>query len=164
MTGVVFLKMIYFYHQKKTPSIEFRDPSSFYQISLNDLQIFQNRFYSNFFPYLSLNRSDLSIDIRKESSLCLFVVKHDGTPIDLNDVQCRFHPYGSFEYEIVGDGEEMRFYLSSEETQRQILKDYVDHSIYRIAAKKSIWTKRWIYCSSLIGSLTLLFLLRSLCR
>lgn len=147
MTGVIFLKMIYFYRQKKIDQIDYPGQMRFYQICLNEIQVFENRFYSTLFPHMSLNRSDLSLNFHRQYPSCLVVRKHNDEILDLSDIQCRFHPYGSFEYQFNRSCQWLKLYLPSEQCQRRILTDYSNHSIYKIEEYQFWKHSRWFHWS-----------------
>ena len=163
MSGIIFLKMIYFYRQKKFSPIDYSNHFSSYQICLNDLQIYQNRFYSTLFSFISLNRLDLEVNFHRKYPFCLVLSKHNEESIDLSDLQCRFHGYGSFEYQFDRSSQQVFLYLSSEEYQRRLLNSYGNHSIYKIEEfhfwKHSIWMSYSRYFSLICLGLSLVYLI-----
>ena len=58
MCGVVFLKLIYLYNEKKTTNKEILTLNRFFYRCLNEVEMAKNRLYSMHLRYVSLNRSD----------------------------------------------------------------------------------------------------------
>jgi hypothetical protein len=139
MSGVIFLKLIYLYKQKKVQKIEFNEHQSIFDICLNDIQIYKNRFYSTFISYLSLNRFDNHRNLNKKYQQCLVLQKHDKQKIDMSDIISRFNSYCSMEYEINGNLNQIYLLFQSENCQRQILRDYLNDPLYKI--EKFHWFK-----------------------
>ena len=139
MSGVIFLKLIYLYKQKKSSKIEFNEHQSIFDICLNDIQIYKNRFYSTFTPYISLNRNDRSKIMNKKSEQCLVLQKHNQEQLDMSDIISRFNSYCSMKYEMNRNFNQIYLFFPSEHCQRQILKDYLNHPLYKI--EKFNWFK-----------------------
>jgi hypothetical protein len=139
MSGVVFLKLIYLFKQKKFNKIEFNEHQSLFNICLNDIQIYKNRFYSTFIPYISLNRYDKYKIMKKKYQQCLVLQKHNQEKLDMSDIISRFNSYCSMQYEINKNSNQIYLLFHSENCQRQILRDYLNDPIYKI--EKFNWFK-----------------------
>ncbi|CAF5104433.1 unnamed protein product [Rotaria magnacalcarata] len=141
MSGIIFLKMIYLYKQKHfNNKLDFNEHQSIFDICLNEIQIFKNRFYSTFLPFISLNRYDTN-EIFKKKNLqqCLVIRKHSKERIDLSDIITKFNAYCTMEYEINRNLDTIYLLFQSERCQRQILQDYIDDPLYKI--EKFNWFK-----------------------
>jgi hypothetical protein len=149
MSGVIFLKLIYLYKQKKFNKIEFNEHQSLFDICLNDIQIYKNRFYSTFIPYISLNRNDMNKTFNKKSQQCLVLQKHNHQKLDMSDIITRFNSYCSMEYEMNGNLNQIYLLFQSEHCQRQILKDYFNHPLYKI--EKFNWYKHSLFAKYSFG-------------
>jgi predicted methyltransferase len=149
MSGVVFLKLIYLYKQKKSNKIEFNEHQTIFDICLNEVQIFKNRFYATFIPYVSLNRNDRNIKFSKKLQQCLVVEKHNKDKLDMSDIISRFNSYGSMEYEINRNLNKIYLLFQSEHCQRRILKDYFNHPLYKIEEFK--WLKHSVFVKYSVG-------------
>jgi hypothetical protein len=164
MSGVVFLKLIYLYKQKKLSQIEFNEQQSLYDICLNEIQIFKNRFYSTFTPYISLNRNDRNKTLHRKLQQCLVLQKHDNEKLDMSDIISRFNSYCSMEYEINRNLNKIYLLFQSEHCQRQILKDYFNHPLYKIEKfhwfKHSLFMKYSLGISIVMTGICILFLVK----
>lgn len=135
MSGVIFLKLIYLYAQKQKQTIDFHPDQSLFDLCLNDIQPFKNRFYSTFLPYISLNRYDRKEIPRKNDKKfhqCLVLQKYDQNKLDMSDIITRFSSYGAMDYQINGNLNQVFLLFQSNSSQRRILKDYSNHSVYQI--------------------------------
>ena len=133
MSGVIFLKLIYLFEQKQKKKIEFDQQALLFDLCLNDIQVFKNRFYSTFLPYISLNRYDRNA-CRKTNRFqrCLVVQKSDHNKLDMSDILTRFSSYGTIDYEFNSTFTRVFLLFQSEYCQREILKDYTNDSFYQI--------------------------------
>ena len=129
MSGVIFLKLIYLYRQKK---VDCHDQPSIFNICLNDIQLYKNRFYAILLSYIPLNRHDVKHASAKRSQQCLVIEKHNREPLDMSDIVSRFDAYAVMEYELSRNGKKAYLLFQSEHCQRRILKDYLDHAVYKI--------------------------------
>jgi len=149
MSGVVFLKLIYLYKQKKLNKIEFNEHQSIFDICLNDIQIYKNRFYSTFISYISLNRYDINKNLNKKCQQCLVLQKHNKEKLDMSDIISRFNSYCSMEYELNENLNQIYLLFQSENCQRQILKDYLNDPLYKI--EKFNWFKHSLFIKYSFG-------------
>ncbi|CAF3272694.1 unnamed protein product [Rotaria socialis] len=141
MSGIIFLKMIYLYKQKHfNNKLDFNEHQSIFDICLNEIQIFKNRFYSTFLPFISLNRYDTNKIFKKKTlQQCLVIQKHSKERIDLPDIITKFNAYCTMEYEVNRNLNKIYLLFQSERCQRQILQDYIDDPLYKI--EKFNWFK-----------------------
>ncbi|CAF3784165.1 unnamed protein product, partial [Rotaria sordida] len=149
MSGIVFLKLIYLYKQKKIHKIDFNEYQSIFDICLNDIQIYKNRFYSIFNTYISLNRYDKNQYLNKKLQQCLVIEKYNKDKIDLSDIISRFNSYCSMDYKINKNFNQIYLLFQSEHCQRQILKDYKNHPLYKI--EKFNWFKHSLFIKYSFG-------------
>lgn len=149
MSGVVFLKLIYLFKQKKCQQIEFNQQQSLFDICLNDIQIYKNRFYSTFIPYITLNRYDKNHIYKKKSQQCLVLQKHNQEKLDLSDIMQRFNSYCSMEYKMNKNLTQIYLLFQSENCQRQILRDYLNDPLYKI--EKFSWFKHSLFMKYSFG-------------
>ncbi|CAF0809101.1 unnamed protein product [Adineta steineri] len=143
MSGIVFLKLIYLYKQKKFNKIEFNEHQSIFDICLNEIQLYKNRFYAIFIPYISLNRYDINKKYKKKLQQCLVLEKHNKEQLDMSDIISHFNSYCSMEYEINRNLNKIYLLFQSEQCQRRILKDYLNHPLYKI--EKFHWFKHSLF-------------------
>ncbi|UJR37478.1 hypothetical protein I4U23_030181 [Adineta vaga] len=144
MSGVVFLKLIYLYKQKKVVNkIDFHEHQSIFDICLNEINRYKNRFYSIFLPYISLNRYDTYQNFPKTLQQCLVVVKHNHDQLDMSDVISHFDSYCPMEYELSRNSKKIYLLFPFEHCQRRILNDYLNHPIYKI--EKFHWFKHSLF-------------------
>ena len=152
MSGVIFLKLIYLFQQKKCKKIEFYENQSLFDLCLNDIQIYKNRFYSTFLAYISLNRSDRNENMKKKKTTtfrqCLVLQVSNQDQIDMSEIMTRLNSYCSMEYQINGRNQ-VYLFLQSEHCQRQILKDYFNDPLYKI--EKFNWFKHSLLMQYSIG-------------
>lgn len=139
MSGVIFLKLIYFYKQKQTPKIESNSYQTVFDICLNEIQIFKNRFYSIINCYVPLNRNDQLKTKNKQFRYCLVFEKINQDKIDIEDLICRLNSYGFIRYESNEKLTRLYLFFQSEYALKQIMIDYGNHSIYKI--EKFNWFK-----------------------
>jgi hypothetical protein len=139
MSGVIFLKLIYLFKQKKNLKMEFNKHQSIFDICLNDIQMYKNRFYSTFISYISLNRYDRNKNFKKKFQQCLVLQKYNHDKLDMSDIITRFNAYCSMEYEFNDNLNQVYLLFQSENCQRQILKDYINNPLYKI--EKFNWFK-----------------------
>ena len=149
MSGVIFLKLIYLYAQKQKQTFDFHPDQSLFDLCLNDIQLFKNRFYSTFLPYISLNRKEIHRKNEKKFHRCLVLQKYDQNKLDMSDIITRFSSYGPMDYQINGNLNQVFLLFQSESSQRRILKDYSDHSLYQI--EKFHWLKHSFLRSYSLG-------------
>ncbi|CAF3974930.1 unnamed protein product, partial [Rotaria sp. Silwood1] len=147
--GVIFLKLIYLYEQKKIHKIDLNECQSILDTCLNDIQIYKNRFYSTFISYISLNRYDKNKNFNKKLQQCLVIEKYNKDKIDMSDIISRFNSYCSMEYEINNNLNKIYLLFQSEHCQRQILKDYTNHPLYKI--EKFNWFKHSLFVKYTFG-------------
>ena len=121
----------------------------YFDICLNEIQIYKNRFYSTFIPYISLNRCDINKTFNRKVLQCLVVQKHDRQKIDMSDIISRFNSYCSMEYEMNGSLNKIYLLFQSEHCQRRILKDYFNHPLYKI--EKFNWFKHSLCVNFSVG-------------
>ena len=153
MSGVVFLKLIYLYQQKKCKKIELNEHQSLFDICLNEIQIYKNRFYAIFTPYVSLNRYDAKNNLKKKLQQCLVVEKHSQEQLDISDIISRFNSYCSMEYEMNRNLTQIYLSFQSEHCQRRILKDYLNHPLYKI--EQFHWFKHSLLRKYSVGMMSL---------
>jgi len=149
MSGVIFLKLIYLFKQKKCHKMEFNKHQSVFDICLNDIQIYKNRFYSTFISYISLNRYDKNDNLKRKFQQCLVLQKYDHEKLDMSDIITRFNAYCSMGYEINGNFNQVYLLFQSENCQRQILKDYANDPLYKI--EKFNWFKHSLVVKYSLG-------------
>lgn len=164
MAGVVFLKFLYLHRQKKCHQNDFHDHELFYNLCMNEIQVFKDRFYCTFQPYISLNRNDTPKAFSRTWSHCLVLQKHNHEALDLVDVQSHLTSYGPMEYDFRYPFHRIYLFVQSEQCQRRILKDYLHHSLFDV--EKFTWWKHaiWLQCvrriSVLAMGLGILFLVQ----
>ena len=149
MSGVIFLKLIYLFEQKQKQKIDFNQQESLFDLCLNDIQCYKNRFYSTFLPYISLNRSDRNEISKKAFQRCLVVQKYDQSKMDMSDIITRFSSYGAIDYEANPTFNRVFLLFQSENCQRHIVKDYVNDSLYKI--EEFHWFKHSILVQYSLG-------------
>lgn len=165
MSGIIFLKLIYLYKQKNFNKMEFNEYQSIFDLCLNDIQLFKNRFYSTFTSYISLNRGDMNKNVKKKLQYCLVIKKHNQEKIDLSQIMSSFNSYCSMEYEINRNLNEIYLLFQSEHCQRQILRDYANHPLYRIEQynwfKHSLFFKYSLGISIVMTGICMFFLVKT---
>lgn len=139
MSGVIFLKLIYLYKQKKLNRIDLNEYKIIFDMCLSEVQIFKNRFYSTFIPFISLNRYDNNKVMNKKLQQCLVIEKHNKEKINMSDIITRFNAYCTMEYQINRNSNRMYLLFQSEYCQRKILQDYENDRLYKI--EKFNWFK-----------------------
>ena len=132
MSGVIFLKLIYLYKQKRVDKIDFNEHQWIFDICLNEMNSYKNRFYSSFLPCISLNRYDKNVSCEQKLQQCLVVEHHNHEQLDMSDLISRFDTYCAMEYEVSRNGKKVYLLFQSESCERRILNDYFNHSIYRV--------------------------------
>lgn len=132
MSGVIFLKLIYLYKQKRTSKGDFYAHPSIFDICLNDVQPYKNRFYTALHPYIPLNQHDVPRVSPTRSHQCLVVETRRRQPLDMSDIVSRFGAYGAMEYERSRTGKTVYLVARSEHSHRRILQDYRADAVYKI--------------------------------
>ena len=164
MAGVVFLKFLYLHRQKKCHQNDFHEHELFYNLCVNEIQLFKDRFYCTFQPYISLNRNDTPKAFSRTWSHCLVLEKHNQEALDLVDVQSHLTSYGSMEYDFRYPFHRIYLFVQSEQCQRRILKDYLHHSLFHVETftwwKHAIWMQYVRRISVLAMGLGILFLVK----
>ncbi|CAF0944934.1 unnamed protein product [Adineta ricciae] len=158
MSGVIFLKLIYLYKQKRVDKIDFNEHQCVFDICLNEMNSYKNRFYTSFLPYISLNHYDKNVSCEQKLQQCLVVEHHNHEQLDLSDLISRFDTYCAMEYEVSRNGKRIYLLFQSEFCERRILKDYFNHPVYRVEKFQ------WFQHSSLIKySFSISVLLTGVC-
>ena len=164
MSGVIFLKLIYLYMQKEFNKIESNEHQSIFDICLNNIQIFKNRFYSTFNRFISLNPCDRNENLNEKLQYCLVVQKHNKEKIDLYDVLSNISSYCPVEYEINESLNRIYLIFYSENCQHQIINDYKNHPVYKIEKfnwfRHSLIVKYSLGISILMTGICLFFLIK----
>ena len=112
--------------------MEYNKHQTIFDVCLNDIQVYKNRFYSSFIPYISLNRYDQNKFIKKKFQQCLVLQKYNHDKLDMSDIITRFNAYCSMEYEINQKLNQVYLLFQSENCQKQILRDYINDPLYKI--------------------------------
>jgi len=165
MSGVIFLKLIYFHKQKQTARIESNAYQTIFDICLNDIQMFKNRFYSIVNCYVPLNRNDQLNIKKKRFQYCLVLEKINRDKIEIESLIKQLISYGFIQYEIDGNFTRLYLFFQSEHGQKRIMNDYKHHSIYKI--EKFNWFKHRFLSkysagiSILLGGICIFLLVKS---
>ncbi|CAF0779651.1 unnamed protein product [Didymodactylos carnosus] len=160
MAGCIFVKLIYFYKQKKlaesTNYNQIKKTANFYskiseqphltfELCLYEMKIFKNRIHlvtsSSNIPCLCVNKNDIystnsNKSLYQSSSYCLVVKRKTknslSMKLDMNDIVPRFSSYCPMKFDLNSNSTRVYLTFKSQNCLRIILNDYDDHHLYQI--------------------------------